>query len=160
MPELVLNIGGNFQSGWAAFATGVNQGIELLEKFGRTGEAAFEALDQIFEESDKADDFRSAIAALAGSQQKAAEYTEALRVGSHGLFDEMTSLESTSKLLNTGVVKNAGDFSMLGEASIKLGEVLGQNANEVLPQLIDALQTGRDRAIKLAGVHVDLAKAL
>jgi hypothetical protein len=88
---------------------------------------------------------------------------EALRSGlSEGVRDtvsQMTLMESTSRLLSSGMKLTQADTVLMGEAARAMGKATGTDAAGGLQTLSNALLTGKTRSLAMAGIIVDLKTA-
>lgn len=79
-----------------------------------------------------------------------------LSEGVRGTVDEMTLMQSTARLLSSGMKLTAEDTLLMGEASRAMGRATGTDAAQGLGTLSSALLTGRTRSLAMAGIVVDL----
>lgn len=82
-----------------------------------------------------------------------------LSEGVKGTVDEMTLMQSTSRLLTSGMTLTTDQMLLMGEASRAMGKATGTDAAGGLQTLSSALLTGRTRALAMAGIIVDTKTA-
>jgi hypothetical protein len=94
---------------------------------------------------------------------KAGTTGEALRSGLSegvkGTVDDLKLMETTSRLLTTGMKLTEDQTRLMGQAAREMGKATGTDAASGLQTLSTALTTGRTRTLAMAGIVVDLKKA-
>jgi hypothetical protein len=84
---------------------------------------------------------------------------EGLRSGVKGTVDDLKLMETTSRLLTTGMKLTEDQTRLMGQAAREMGKATGTDAADGLQILSTALTTGRTRSLAMAGIVVDLKKA-
>lgn len=84
---------------------------------------------------------------------------ENLSEGVRGTVGDMTLMQTTTRLLSSGMKLTGEEAKLMGEASRALGKATGTDAAGGLSILSGALTTGRVRALQAQGVIVDLKGA-
>jgi hypothetical protein len=94
--------------------------------------------------------------------EKAGTTGEALRgalsEGLKGTVDDMEMMQTTSRLLTTGMKLTTDQALLMGQAAREMGKATGTDATQGLATLSNALTTGRTRSLAMAGITVDLKK--
>jgi hypothetical protein len=94
---------------------------------------------------------------------KAGTTGEALRSGLSegvkGTVDDLKLMETTSRLLTTGMKLTEDQTLLMGQAAREMGKATGTDAAQGLQTLSTALTTGRTRSLAMQGIVVDLKKA-
>lgn len=84
---------------------------------------------------------------------------EDLTEGVKGTIGELQLMESTTRLLSSGIKLTGEDALVLGEAARAMGKATGKDASEGLEKLSNALLTGRTRGLAMSGIIIDLKTA-
>lgn len=97
------------------------------------------------------------LARAAGSTGEA--FLAGLNEGVKGTVDSLQLMQSTMRLLSSGVKLSADDMKTMGAAARAMGKATGTDAAGGLQTLSSALLTGRTRALSMAGIVVNLKEA-
>lgn len=84
---------------------------------------------------------------------------EGLSEGVKHTVGDLTLMETTSKLLTSGMKVTSDQMKLMGEVAREMGKATGQDASQALSTLTSALTTGNERMLKRAGIIPDVAKA-
>lgn len=79
-----------------------------------------------------------------------------LSEGVKGTIGDFELMETTSRLMTSGIKLSGDQAKLMGEAARALGKATGGDAASGLSLLSNALTTGRVRGLQMAGVTVDL----
>lgn len=82
-----------------------------------------------------------------------------LSEGVRNTVDSFELMKSANRALSAGVKLTAEDMKLLGSTAREMAKAAGTDAASELEKLFRAMTTGQTRAIKLAGVTVDLEGA-
>lgn len=80
-----------------------------------------------------------------------------LLAGIKGTIDDMQAMQSTTRLLGSGMQLTADQANLMGQAARELGKATGTDATHGLDILSGALTTGRTRQLQMQGIIVDTA---
>ncbi|MES2360074.1 MAG: hypothetical protein V4529_17165 [Gemmatimonadota bacterium] len=80
-----------------------------------------------------------------------------LLAGIKGTIDDMQAMQSTTRLLGSGMQLTADQANLMGRAARELGKATGTDAAGGLNILSGALTTGRTRQLQMQGIIVDTA---
>jgi len=97
------------------------------------------------------------LARTAGSTGE--ELINGLSRGVKDTVDSMVLMESTNRLLSSGMQLSGKDMELMGAVAREMGKATGQDAAGGLNTLSSALLTGNTRSLKRFGIQVDLVKA-
>lgn len=97
------------------------------------------------------------LAAAAGSTGEA--FIGALSGGVRDTVDSMVLMQSTNRLLSSGLKVTEGDLSLMAKTAREMGKATGTDATSGLNVLSDAMLTGNARMLKRYGIQLDLDKA-
>ena len=86
------------------------------------------------------------------------EIVKGLGEGVRNTIDDFALMQSTSKLVASGMKLNEDQARTLGAAARELGKSMGTDATGGLNTISMALTTGRTRALAMQGVVVDVKK--
>lgn len=82
-----------------------------------------------------------------------------LSAGVRGTVHEMDLMQSTTRLLSSGIKLSGDDMQTMGELAREMGKATGTDAANGVNILSMALLTGQTRQLKRYGIQVDLIKA-
>jgi gas vesicle protein len=97
------------------------------------------------------------LARTAGSTGE--ELINGLNRGVRDTVDSMVLMESTNRLLSSGMQLSGKDMELMGAVAREMGKATGQDAAGGLNTLSSALLTGNTRSLRRFGIQVDLVKA-
>jgi hypothetical protein len=82
-----------------------------------------------------------------------------LDAGVRGTIDSMKLMQSTTRLLSSGIKLTEADMRTMGSVAREMGKATGTDAAQGLNTLSQALLTGNTRSLKRFGINVDLIKS-
>lgn len=143
----------NFSSEMVASAAGVGVLVAAIAGAGRSilelGEKGSVILG-VEESFDR-------LARAAGSTGEA--LLRGLSEGVKSTLDSMVLMQSTNRLLSSGIKLTEADMRLMGATAREMGKATGTDAAGGLNTLSQALLTGNTRSLKRFGINIDLVKA-
>lgn len=138
--------------------TEFNQALEVIQKGVALAQSAFQALGASVERGQAFTELKTAFDQLYGSSKILADDgLGTLREAVDGTISDLDLLAKANQAAATGITAEA--FLELAQAAETLGDQVGKTANESLGDLVNAMTTGRDIALRYYGITIDNAKA-
>lgn len=85
---------------------------------------------------------------------------EEMKIASKGLMSELELMQAKNKLIIYDLKISDEQYMKLMDSVKNLSDAMGRDYKQTLNEVIEAMGTQRDRALKLIGVHVDAKKAI